>query len=156
MLDNNTVMVNGYCAECGCKTTDGYLCYEQFGFPLAWEHNDPELYALHFWLVACYMIQHPSNYTKEGYNQILNLFIDAYDNKWAPSYILKINRERIKSIDKITSSEPNSMRKRVLRNWTMTIQDIYLGGEENAIDRINDWKDAVRKDLINSTLSDHK
>lgn len=147
MVDNNTIMEFGRCIECGAKEADGHSCYELFGFPLVWEHNDPNLYALHFWLVSCYMIQHPSNYTVEGYNHMINLFCDAYDNHWETAYILKKNREIVKNLGKITSSIPNEHRKRNLKLWSMTIEDIYLGGEENAIENINKWKDYIRSEL---------
>jgi len=147
MVDNNTIMKAGRCIECGAKETDGFSCYELFGFPLVWEHNDPELYALHFWLVSCYMIQHPSNYTTEGYKHLVNLFIEAYDNHWEPAYILKKNREIVKSLNKITNPIPSSERNRELRLWPMTIEDIYLGGENNAIANINKWKDIIRNEL---------
>lgn len=86
MVDNNTVMKFGRCIECGTRETDGFSCYELFGFPLVWEHNDPKLYELHFWLVSCYMIQHPSNYTEEGYKHLVKLFIDSHDNSWETPY----------------------------------------------------------------------
>lgn len=147
MVDNNTVMKDGRCMECGARETEGFSCYELFGFPLVWEHNDPKLYALHFWLVSCYMIQHPSNYTAEGYKHLVKLFIEAYDNNWDSAYILKKNREIVKSLGKITSSIPNLERRRELRQWPMTIEDIYLGGEGNAIANINKWKDEIRNQL---------
>ncbi|MEG1797353.1 MAG: DUF5946 family protein [Clostridium sp.] len=147
MVDNNTIMKFGRCIECGAKEADGHSCYELFGFPLVWEHNDPNLYALHFWLVSCYMIQHPSNYTVEGYNHMVNLFCDAYDNHWEAAYILKKNRETVKNLGKITSAIPNEHRKRNLKLWSMTIEDIYLGGEKNAIENINKWKDYIRSEL---------
>lgn len=147
MVDNNTIMISGKCSECGAQETDGYSCYELFGFPLVWEHNDPKLYELHFWLVSCYMIQHPSNFTEEGYKHLINLFIDAYDNDWDSPYILKKNREIVKSVSKITNPIPSMERERILRKWPMTIEDIYLGGEKNAILNINKWKDHVRNEL---------
>ena len=147
MVNNDTVMKTGRCIECGAKETEGFSCYELFGFPLVWEHNDPKLYDLHFWLVSCYMIQHPSNYTIEGYEHMVNLFIDAYDNDWDQAYILKKNREIVKTIGKITNPIPNSQRERKLRLWPMTIEDIYLGGEKNAIENINIWKDLIRNEL---------
>jgi len=148
MVDNNTVMKAGRCIECGAKETDGFSCYEQFGFPLVWEHNDPKLYEQHFWLVSCYMIQHPSNYTEEGYKLLVKLFIDAYDNDWDTPYILKKNREIVKSVNKITNPVPSNERKRELRLWPMTIEDIYLGGEQNAIVNINKWKEQIRNELM--------
>lgn len=147
MVDNNTIMKEGICIECGNRERDGLSCYEQFGFPLVWEHNDPKLYALHFWLVSCYMIQHPSNYTEEGYKLLVNLFIDAYDNDWDTPYILKKNREIIKSVSKITNPISSKERNRELKHWSMTIGDIYLGGEQNAIVNINKWKVQIRNEL---------
>ncbi|HFX3750540.1 TPA: DUF5946 family protein [Enterococcus faecium] len=89
----------------------------------------------------------PSNYTEEGYKHLVKLFIDSYDNSWETPYILKKNREMVKSVGKITNSIPNKERKRELRLWSMTIEDIYLGGEQNAISNINKWKERVRNDL---------
>lgn len=150
MVDNNTIMKNGRCIECGARETDGFSCYEMFQFPLIWEHNDPELYDLHFWLVASYMIQHPSNYTKNAYKLMVELFIDAYDNQWSTDYILRKNRQLVSKIDKITNPLPNIERKRQYRNWPMTIEGIYLGGEENAINNIKEWRKHVRIDLQNN------
>ncbi len=147
MVDNNTVMESGRCIECGAKEIDGFSCYELFGYPLVWEHNDPKLYALHFWLVACYMIQHPSNYTVEGYKNLVSLFTDAYDNNWDTAYILRRNREGLKNLSKITNPVPSNERNRKLRLWPMTIEDVYLGGEKNAIENIIKWKEKIRNEL---------
>jgi hypothetical protein len=150
MVDNNTVMEFGRCIECGAMERDGFSCYEQFGFPLVWEHNDPRLYALHFWLVGCYMIQHPSNFTEEGYKYLVKLFIDTYDNDWDSAQALKKNRELVKKIGKIANPIPNKERIRKLKTWSMTIENIYLGGEENAIENINKWKKQIRNELQQS------
>lgn len=147
MVDNRTVMESGRCMECGAAEINGFSCYELFGFPLVWEHNDPELYALHFWLVSCYMIQHPSNYTEEGYRHLARLFMDAYDHDWDTAYILKRNRELMKNVDKLTNPLPNKDRKRERAFWSMTIEDIYLGGEQHAIANIIRWKKQIRHEL---------
>ncbi|MCP3033140.1 DUF5946 family protein [Halobacillus sp. A1] len=147
MVNNDTVMENGKCIECGANQVEGYSCYEMFQFPLVWEHNDPKLYALHFWLVSCYMIQHPSNYTKDGYKQLVNLFIEAYDGEWGTKYILIKNREYVKNVGKITNPTPNEDRIRIYRKWSMTVEDIFKCGEVNAINSINKWKEQIRIDL---------
>lgn len=147
MVDNHTIMESGACIECGAQEIDGLSCYEMFQFPLVWEHNDSQLYDLHFWLVSCYMIQHPSNYTKDGYNLLRNLFIGAYDNHWDNNYILRKNRELISTIGKITNPLPNHERKRIYRRWSMTIEDLYSGGEANAINNMRKWKKTIRIDL---------
>lgn len=69
-----------------------------FHDPLAWEHNNPELYALHFWLVSYYIIQHPSIFTQEAYRHLVDLFKNAYDEKWETKTIRQKNREKLKEI----------------------------------------------------------
>lgn len=91
MID--TIMKDGFCIECGAKEQDGLSCWEQFGYLLSWEQNNPKLYELQFWTVSSYMLQHPSNYTKEGYALTKTLFCDAFDYNWETPYILKKNRE---------------------------------------------------------------
>lgn len=62
-------------------------------------------------------------------------------------YILKRNREIVKSVGKITNPTPNAERERELRLWPMTLEDIYVGGEQNAIMNINKWKERIRNEL---------
>ena len=83
---------------------------------------------------------------------MIELFTDAYDNKWPTDYILRKNRQLVSKIDKITNPLPNIKRKRLFKNWSMTIEDIYLGGEENAINNIKEWKKKVRMDLQNNMM----
>jgi hypothetical protein len=141
-------MEAGYCAECGAEEQDGLSCSEQFGYLLAWEQHDPDLYALHFWTVSVYILQHPSLYTKEGYDLTKNLFCDAYDYNWATSYILKKNREvTTNKAFKIANPVPFLERARVLRTWTMTVNEVYTAGENNAIENVKRWRDSLRTEL---------
>ncbi|MED1205272.1 DUF5946 family protein [Heyndrickxia acidicola] len=147
MADNHTIKEAGKCMECGASEVDGLSCYEMFQFLLVWEHNDPALYQLHFWLVSCYMIQHPSNFTKDGYQHLLHLFTGAYDHNWETDYILRKNREGILKRGKITNPLPNHKRKRIPRSWSMTIEDVYRGGEKNAITSIQKGRETIRREL---------
>lgn len=149
MNNYETIMVDGVCSECGNSQHDGLSCYEQFGYPLAWEHDDPELYEVHFWLVSCYMIQHPSVFTEEGYRHLIELFVEAYDQDWNAAYTLKKNRELIKKISKITNPVSSQNRVRERKDWVMTIGDIYVGGKANAMMNIKKWKDCVRNEVKN-------
>jgi hypothetical protein len=140
-------MIDGICSECGARSIDNLSCHELFNYPLAWEHNDPDLYVLHFWLVSCYMIQHPSSFTEEGYKCLLNLFIETYDNSWDTKYILKKNRQLVKTIKKIRTSLPNENRQRIKREFSMTIENVYSDGEKKAIQNILSWRANLRKDI---------
>ena len=86
-------------------------------------------------------------YGLDRYKLLVNLFIDAYDNNWDTPYILKKNREIVNSVSKITNPVASNERKRELKHWSMTIEDIYLGGEQNAIANIIKWKEQIRSEL---------
>jgi hypothetical protein len=144
----DSIMESGYCVECGAAEQDGLSCSEQFGYLLVWEHNDSNLYALHFWSVSNYMLQHPSHFTKEGYDLTKRLFCDAYDYNWETSYILKKNREVTTNKNfKIVNQTPFVERVRVLRKWTMTVSDVYAAGEKDAIQNVKKWRDCIRTEL---------
>lgn len=134
MID--TIMKDGFCIECGAKEEDGLSCWEQLGYLLAWEQNNPKLYALHFWTVSRYMLQHPSNFTKEGCALTKKLFRDACDYNWETPYILKKNREvTTNKTFKIVNPIPVAEKVRVLTKWDMTVNDVYAAGEKNAIEK---------------------
>lgn len=148
MID--AIMKDGFCIECGAKEEDGLSCSEQFGYLLAWEQNDPNLYALHFWTVSNYMLQHKSHFTKEGYELTKELFCDAYEYNWETPFILKKSRELIstkyKDI-KIINPIPFLERERILKQWTITVSDVYSGGEKNAIENVLKWRISLRNQL---------
>lgn len=147
--DFATVMKDGVCIECGAGAVDGLACHDLFGQLLAWEQDYPELASLHYWNVACYMLQHPSNYTEEGYAMTVGIFREAYDRQWEANEILKATRTFIadKGKFKITNPLPSSERHRMPKAWSMTIEDIYRGGKRNAVHNIMEWRSRVRKEL---------
>lgn len=146
MIDS--IMIDGYCIECGATENDGLSCWEQFGYLLSWEQRNPKLYELHFWTVSSYMLQHPSNFTKEGYDLTRSLFCDAYDYHWETPYILKKNREATTNKTfKITNPVPVAERERVLKTWGMTVSDVYAAGEKNAVDHVLKWRTSIRNEF---------
>ncbi len=54
------------CLECGAASVDGMNCWEQFGAVIAWEFQNPELFAEHFLTVSSYNLQHPAQFTEEA------------------------------------------------------------------------------------------
>jgi hypothetical protein len=71
------------CTECGAKEVEGMDCWWQLGGIGQWELNDPELYAVHFLTVACYNLQHPSQFTDEALEDLRNTFNEALENGWS-------------------------------------------------------------------------
>ena len=55
--------------------------------------------------------------------------------------------ERVTKVGKITNPLPHNERNRKPKFWSMTIEDIYLGGETNAIANIIKWKEQILCEL---------
>ncbi|QSO55039.1 hypothetical protein JZ785_09485 [Alicyclobacillus curvatus] len=141
-------MEAGHCIECGAKEQGGLSCSEQFEYLLVWEHGDPQLYALHFWTVGNYMIQHRSGYTTEGYDLLKKLYCEACDNNWSNSHILRMNQKLTANKSfKITNPVPSLDRERIFRQWTFTVSDVYVAGEANAIESVLKWRNHIRTEL---------
>jgi hypothetical protein len=147
MFDHKAKIEQGRCIECGAHMQEGYRCNEMFHYPLAWEHNDPELYALHFWLVSCYIIQHPSIYTPEAYDHLIDLFKRAYDEEWDTEMILHKNREKLKEIPLVMNPVKEIQPPIERKEWSCTVADVYLGGEAMAIESIKHWRECVREEV---------
>jgi hypothetical protein len=148
MADFMTALGSGAkqrCSECGAATFAGARCWEQFATVLAWEWSDPELQAQHFLTVAAYNLQHPSRFTEEALAGLRSAFMDHLDHGVPVAAI----RRRASPFDgnrRVVRSEAE--RRPVLREWPLTIADVYEQGRaEGAAERVREWAALVRAQL---------
>lgn len=133
-----------YCPECGAPNTDGLSCWEMLGALLAWEYGDPELRAEHFLTVACYNLQHPAQFTDAALDGLRAAFIEHLDRGMAVAEI----RRRVGKVAGGTARvlKPESERRPVLREWPITIADVYLPDRpQGAAERVRAWAAAIRR-----------
>ncbi|PAV29354.1 hypothetical protein CIL05_10795 [Virgibacillus profundi] len=83
---------------------------------------------------------------------ILSIFNDAAYQSLVPEIVprpllIRANARLEQSAEVAETSGLSHKRKRVFRKWSMTIENIYSDGENNAINNINMWKKTNRKDL---------
>lgn len=134
------------CPECGAPVSDGLDCETRFHWLLAQEAQDPELYALHFYNVALYNLQHPAQFTDEAQDGLKTLFLQAWKEHWPQPKILKAARAANMGEGKVI--RPEAEREPVLRPWTMTIADVWLPDRpEDVVTRVRAWAQAIFAEL---------
>jgi hypothetical protein len=134
------------CPECGAPNVNGMNCWEQLAAILGWESQDPELAAEHFLTVASYNLQHPAQFTDEALAGLRIAFIDRLD-RGVPPHVL---RQRAASAynGKKRVLRRESERQHVLRQWRMTIAEVYLPDQpQEAAERVRRWAAAIRSEL---------
>lgn len=133
------------CNECGAAAFAGATCWEQFGSVLAWEWSDPELQAQHFLTVASYNLQHPSRFTEEALAGLRSAFRDHLD-RGVPVAALRRRASTFEGNRRVVRREPE--RRPVLREWPMTIADVYAQGRaDGAAERVREWAGVIHRQL---------
>ncbi len=138
--------VNPTCPECGAREVEGMNCWWQLGAIGQWEFQDPELLAVHFLTVASYNLQHPASFTDEALTGLSQLFCQAVDHGWSNEHIRRQVAETAEGKSRVLRKE--GKRVPVLRQWPMTIADVYIPGHpQGAADRVRAWAAVIREAL---------
>lgn len=102
----------------------GITCWEQLGAVIAWEWNDPELAAEHFLTVAYYNLQHPAQFMEDVIEGLRASVIEYLDKGVS---VQTIRRRTLDVYDgKKRVLKPEAERRPNLREWRMTIADVYI------------------------------
>jgi hypothetical protein len=119
------------------------------GAIIAWEYDDPELLAEHFLTVASYNLQHPAQFTETALAGLQAAFIERLDHGLP---IAEIPRRAGKAAAGATRVlKPEAERQPVLRQWPMTITDVYLPDQpEGVAERVRAWAAAIRRAMAPS------
>jgi hypothetical protein len=135
-----------HCRECGAPRVSGMTCWEMLGALIAWESEDPELLAEHFLTVASYNLQHPAQFTAAALTGLRAVFIERLDHGLA---VAEIRRRVGKAAAGATRvRKPENERRPELRQWTMTIADVYLPEQPHGVAvRVRAWAAAIRQEL---------
>jgi hypothetical protein len=113
---------------------------------LAWEYDDPELQAEQFLTVACYNLQHPAQLSEATLAGLRAIFIEKLDHGLA---VAEIRRRVGKAAACATRVlKPEEERRPVLRQWAMTIADVYLPDQPTgAAVWVRAWAAFIRRAL---------
>jgi Family of unknown function (DUF5946) len=145
-MSESTQSHAAHCPECGAPRVKGMTCWEMLGTLLASEYDDPELMAEHFLTVASYNLQHPAQFTEATLAGLRAVFIERLDQGLG---IAEIRRRVGKAASGVTRVlKPQAERQPVLRQWAMTIADVYLPEQPaGAAERVRAWAAVIRRGL---------
>ena len=145
MMSDSAQLASG-CPECGAPMVQGMTCWEMLGGIIAWEYQDPELLAEHFVTVASYNLQHPAQFTDAALAGLRAVFIERVDHGLAIAEIRR--RVGVAALGAARVLRPENSRQPVLRQWAMTIADVYLPSHPaGAAERVRAWATAIRREL---------
>lgn len=134
------------CPECGAPRVDGLDCWGQLGAVLAWEWQDPELFALHFVTVASYNLQHPAQFTDEALDGLRQAYLDHLDRGTPVSQIRSRASAGAQGRRRVRKAREDQ--RPVLRRFDLTISDVYRPEQpEGAAERVRCWAGAIRRGL---------
>jgi hypothetical protein len=148
-MSEQTTSHEEHCPECGAPRVNGLSCWEMLGLLIAWEYDDPDLRAEHFFTVACYNLQHPAQFTEATLAGLQAVFIERLDHGLG---IADIRRRVGKAAAGATRVlRPEAERQPVLRQWAMTIADVYLPDRpEDAAGRVRAWAAVIWRAMRHS------
>ncbi len=116
------------------------------GAVLAWEWQDPELGAVHFLTVASYNLQHPAQFTAAALAGLREQYIAHLDQGVAVSEIRRRVGKTAAGATRVL--KPEEERRPVLRQWSMTIADVYIPDRpDGAAGRVKAWAASIRKEM---------
>jgi hypothetical protein len=120
-------------------------CWDKLGVIIAWEADDPDLAREHFLTVASYNLQHPAQFNAPVLDGLWNAFCQHLDQGLPVAEIRKQVGKSTQGATRVL--KPASERHPVLRNWTMTIADVYsLGQPEGVVHRVRAWAATIRRE----------
>jgi hypothetical protein len=134
------------CSECGALSYDGLTCRERFHALLAMEGQDPALAAEHFFTVACYNLQHPSQFTGEALDGLLSSLGGILNGSLSIEDVRRRTAAEYNGPKKVL--RPAWGRQVVLKLWTMTTADVYRPLQsQGTAERVRKWAESIQCDF---------
>jgi hypothetical protein len=116
------------------------------GALIAWEYDDPELLAEHFLTVASYNLQHPAQFTEKTLAGLQAVFAERLDHGLGIAEIRRRVGKAAAGAARVL--RPEADQRPVLRQWAMTIADVYLPDRPaGAADRVRAWAALIRAEM---------
>ena len=148
-MSEQSAVPEARCLECGAASVRDMTCWEMLGAIIAWEADDRALFAEHFLTVASYNLQHPAQFTDAAVVGLRAVFVEYLDRGLGIAEIRRRVGQAAAGTTRVL--RPEAERRIVLRQWRMTIADVYLPKQpEAAAERVRAWARAIRDELGNT------
>lgn len=136
---------NRVCPECLGPEIGGLSCRDMLTVVTSWEWDNPELGAKHFAIVSSFLIQHPAQYKEEAIRSLQLMLQRHLDEGLSADRIRKIHGELFAGSTRVRADTGNSVGK--ARTWPVTVAYVYVGGPEEAVERVTRWTSSVRESM---------
>jgi hypothetical protein len=114
------------------------------GALIAWEYDDADLRAEHFLIVASYNLQHPAQFSEATLAGLQAVFAERLDHGLGIAEIRRRVGKAAAGAARVV--KPESERQPILRQWLMTIADVYLPDQpQGAAERVRAWAAVIRR-----------
>jgi len=140
------------CPECGADWSDGQTCTDHFHLMGFWE-LDYLLYDVHYLMVLCYHLQHPSLYSPQTLEDSKQMLAQFVEQGVTPQQM----RKRIaKAVDsgvrthKIKGTPESHGVYGHPIEWTMRAEDVTNGGMDNYYSNVREWAASMLRSLRES------
>lgn len=111
----------------------------------SWEWGNPKLGAKHFEIVSSFLIQHPSQYEDKAIQSLRVMLRRHLDEGLPVDRIRKIHGDLFAGRTRVRADEGNTVIQP--REWPITVSYVYVGGPDEALERVNRWVTCVRSGL---------
>jgi hypothetical protein len=135
------------CPECGAASTPYDNCTDRFHRFLALEMTDPEFGTVHHLTVLAYMLQHPSQLSLQGWQEMRRLLTEFLDTAITPENMRTLIRKDFR-IQKRTWSLSKGPKLQIPKgfSWKRTILSVDETTGERYRGDIEEWARQVSLD----------
>jgi hypothetical protein len=139
------------CVECGAPLHAGETCQEKFHALLLLEGQvtDAPGSIIHFYTVACYVLQHPDsmNYTALALHGLRDSLGDALDGRATLDELRRRARVASDGATRITRREGDPGVRWRRGGWEVTVADVCTLAPEQYISGVLRWARSIRETL---------
>ena len=134
------------CPQCGAPTVEGLDCWDQLCAILSWEWQDPELLAVHFLTVASYNLQHPAQFEEKAIDGLKASFTAHLQGRISVAEIRRATNAKYSGKARVLRDP--ALCRPVLRQWSMTVANVYLSGKpDGATHRVKQWAATIANEI---------
>jgi hypothetical protein len=137
----------GDCPECGAADRRGSTCREQWHELLALEFSDPRAGAVHFLTVACYELQHPTQFDlhPEARQQLADALRSVVLHGRSVDDVRRRMGEAYDGSRSVLAADDAA--PAVLGSWSHTVADVGPPDPEVHVERVRACARSVVSDL---------
>lgn len=144
-------MIPETCEECGAPLLHGESCRDNFHALLVLEGQVPGAPGsiVHFYTVACYVLQHPDNmnYTADALAGLRSSLADALEGRASVEDLRRRARRAAEGAGRVTRRPDDPAVPWRRGGWQVTVADVLGAGPDGYAETVLRWARSIRGTL---------